>query len=127
MIYCPQCNKLVQATKHYHHDSKGKIAKVETVCNKCKQIIKVDHYATVIDAEYSIATEEVAKIGAAAPNQPKETKDYMIHNLGDLFNAAYQEFGLNQSQVVRELGYSKKEEIPDAAGAWEQIKGIMRG
>lgn len=57
----------------------------------------------------------------------KEEPDYSIHNLHDLFNAAYQEFALNQLQVLQKLGCQSKEDIPDAKGAWDQLKTNMRG
>lgn len=64
-------------------------------------------------------------ISARTPEQPQP--DYIINNLDDLFNAAYQEFGLNQSQVLEKLRCRDKEDIPDAKDAWDQLKTIIRG
>jgi len=57
----------------------------------------------------------------------KEEPDYTIQNLHDLFEAAYQEFGLHQSQVLDRLGCRSKEDISDARHAWDQLKTKMRG
>lgn len=57
----------------------------------------------------------------------KEEPDYTIHNLQDLFNAACQEFGLNQAQVLDKLRCRNNEDIRDARDAWDQLRTQMRG
>ena len=50
--------------------------------------------------------------------------DRPVANLGELFSRCRAEFGMTSHQVIKELGYSRKEDVPDAGDAYEQIKAL---
>lgn len=47
MNWCPRCHHLVIATRHKYYDNKGKLIRIETVCNECHITIEVQHYAVI--------------------------------------------------------------------------------
>ena len=61
------------------------------------------------------------------PQTPSKDKaednlmDLPIKNLGDLFTACQKHFKLTQSNTLKELGLTAKEEIADVQDAWRQI------
>ena len=50
--------------------------------------------------------------------------DRPVANLGELFSRCRAEFDMTSHQVIKELGYSRKEDVPDAGDAYEQIKAL---
>jgi len=50
-----------------------------------------------------------------------DLRDLPIVNLGNLFSACLHHFKMNQSEVLKELGTSSKEQISDPGEAWLQI------
>lgn len=59
---------------------------------------------------------------AAPKDKPDDNlMDLPIKNLGDLFTACQKHFKLIQSNTLKELGLTAKEEIADVQDAWRQI------
>lgn len=55
----------------------------------------------------------------------KDTTDKtVVKTIGDLFNASMGEYKMKPEDVLKELGYSSKEDIVDPAEDWERIKEI---
>lgn len=110
---------LIEGTKEWCNEEKAK---------KPKELKSPK--AEVIEEEPEPPVEPIIEIAKPPsvkmpPAQPKEqVKDYIIMNLGDLFMACYREFNMSSAQVIKELGYSTKEDIPDAVVAWHQIKAL---
>lgn len=70
--------------------------------------------------------EEWDKLGRQGEQSQGETvkgelKDLPIRNLGDLFNAAYHHYGMNQGDVLKALGGITKEQITDPKQSWLEI------
>ena len=65
-----------------------------------------------------------------APASPEDEQTEMpmsIKNKGDLFTVCFKLWGMNKSQVLKELGFTDDIAISDATDAFQQIKAIKEG
>jgi len=78
------------------------------------------------DGEKAMARDKkpIPQETSPKPSVPNAHEDITIENLGDLFSTCFKLWGMNQTQVCKELGVAGKEQIGDVADAFLQIKAI---
>lgn len=72
-------------------------------------------------APIKIKAIEPAK-GKPVATPPEVETNPPLKNLGEFFRACYQNFGMTQSKVLKELGGISKEDIGDLDNAYAQVK-----